>query len=85
MKKIYHMVDMHRCNSPIVPAMEGDVLVERVLNIKKDDVRSAMIALVGSGETKRYIMATENMRVGDIIRSSKKLSKTPSKTFNLIF
>ena len=75
---MYHMIDLHRSNSPVLPALQDDVLVERVLKLIKDDIRTSMIALVGSGENKRYIMATENMKEGDLIQSSKKLSKTPS-------
>ena len=58
---------------------EGKPLVERVEKILYDPNRSAKIALVMSGETKRYIIATQNMNAGDLINSSRVLSKTPGR------
>ena len=39
--------------------------------------RSARIALVGTGEEKRYIIATQNMKPGDIIKTGTKLTDIP--------
>lgn len=52
-----------------------DVL-EKVDKILYDPNRSARIALVAGGEHKRYVIATQNMKPGDVIRSSSKLTKT---------
>ncbi|OAD62701.1 39S ribosomal protein L2, mitochondrial [Eufriesea mexicana] len=41
----------------------------KVLHILKDGCRTANIALVGSGDELYYILATENMKAGDIIRT----------------
>ena len=41
--------------------------------------RSAHIALVGSGNHLRYILATVNMKAGDIIRTSMHIPKNAGK------
>jgi len=71
LKKVYRMIDWTRSK----PDQNEDVL-EKVDHILLDACRSAHIALVASGERKRWIIATQNMKAGDIIRSSKKLSRT---------
>lgn len=54
----------------------GKPLEEKVLEIIPDRrMRSADIALVAAGEKKRYIVATQNMKPGDIIRSTREISK----------
>ena len=66
------MVDFKRRAQP-----DGSPLVERVLEIVHDMNRSAKLAMVAHGEHKRYIIATENMKVGDIIRTHSALPRTP--------
>ena len=60
---------------------QGTPLQERVDRILYDPNRSARIALVASGEHKRYVIATQNMKAGDIIKSSQVLSKTAGRPF----
>ena len=57
----------------------GPPLVERVLRIQYDPHRSADIALVGSGNHKRYILATENMKAGDLIKTSGEIPDVPGE------
>ena len=73
-KRNYRIIDWVRANS----GNEKD-LVEKVDSILYDPNRSARIALVAGGERKRYIIATQNMKAGDIIRSSRLLSQTAGK------
>ncbi|XP_062617389.1 large ribosomal subunit protein uL2m-like isoform X2 [Saccostrea cucullata] len=56
------------------PDTKGDQpLEERVLRIQPDPVRTAHLALVGSGNHKRYIIATQNMKEGDLVKISKEI------------
>jgi large subunit ribosomal protein L2 len=48
-------------------------LEERVLRIHPDPVRTAHLALVGSGNNKRYVIATQNMKEGDIVKTSREI------------
>ncbi|XP_034407370.1 39S ribosomal protein L2, mitochondrial [Cyclopterus lumpus] len=43
---------------------------EKVVEVRYDPCRSADIALVAGGSRKRWIIATENMQAGDIIKTS---------------
>ena len=63
---------------------EGPPMIEKVDRIMEDPNRSGRIALVASGERKRWIIATQNMKPGDLIKSSRVLSKAPgeSQTWN---
>nr|CAG4652137.1 EOG090X0COM [Triops cancriformis] len=62
----YLWVDMFR-HGP----KEGPPLVEKVLKIVSNSfVRSALIALVASGDSMRYIIATTSMKPGDVITTS---------------
>ena len=56
------------------PHDKDEPLVERVQAIKYDPNRSARIALVASGDKQRYLIATENMKAGDLIKSTSYLS-----------
>lgn len=67
------MVDMTRN----VPAGENSPFVERVLEIIDDETRSAFIALVANGDFKRYILASENMKAGDLIKTYNEIPKNP--------
>jgi len=70
-KRRFRMIDWQRAKLE-----QREDLLEKVDKILYDPNRSARIALVAGGETKRYIIATANMKEGDIIRSSARLSKT---------
>jgi large subunit ribosomal protein L2 len=52
-------------------------LVEKVIEIIKPRDRTAFIALVAHGDTKRYILATQNMKVGDLIKTSCEIPLLP--------
>jgi large subunit ribosomal protein L2 len=52
-------------------------IVEKVDKIEYDPNRTARIALVASGEHKRYVIATESMKSGDIIKSTQVLTRSP--------
>lgn len=43
--------------------------MDKVLNILKDGCRTAFVALIGNGSELQYILATENMKPGDLIRT----------------
>lgn len=68
-KRNFRMIDWIRGGPS-----EGEPLVEKVHRILYDPNRSARIALVASAEHKRYIIATQNMKPGDLIKSSKELT-----------
>ncbi|XP_032040788.1 39S ribosomal protein L2, mitochondrial [Aythya fuligula] len=61
-KRRYRMIDFQRLRY-----QEG---MEKVVSVRYDPCRSADIALVAGGNRKRWIIATENMQPGDIIRNS---------------
>uniref|UniRef100_A0A0B6ZBS6 Uncharacterized protein n=1 Tax=Arion vulgaris TaxID=1028688 RepID=A0A0B6ZBS6_9EUPU len=68
-KRLYRMVDNKR-----VGPQDGPPLVERVTDVLKDDIRSASLAVVAGGNRKRYILASENMKTGDLIETSGQLT-----------
>lgn len=78
-KHKFHWVDYDR-DGP----NEGPPQEERVLDIMFDGHRSAKIALVGYGDTLRYIIATENLKVGDLIKTSRFIPRNPGTGFILI-
>lgn len=69
-KKKYRMVDFKR-----VGPQEGDPKVEQVQVVRYDPCRSANIAIVAGGNQKRYILASQNMKAGDVIKTSGKLTR----------
>ncbi|KAK0041548.1 39S ribosomal protein L2 mitochondrial [Biomphalaria pfeifferi] len=71
-KLLYRMID----NKRIGPT-EGEPLVEHVNVIMKDPCRSAHIAVVAGGDRKRYIIASEKMKEGDLIKTSGVLTAMP--------
>lgn len=73
-KRKYYMMDLRRYGHS-----DGSPLSERVLEIVEDMNRSANIALVAAGEKKRYIIATENMKPGDLITTYTDIPRTPVK------
>ncbi|XP_043498100.1 39S ribosomal protein L2, mitochondrial [Polistes fuscatus] len=50
---------------------------ERVIEVFKDGCRTSFVALVGSGDELKYILATENMKPGDIIRTHRGIPRNP--------
>lgn len=58
----------------------GEPLIERVCDVLKDSIRSANIAVVAGGNRKRYILASESMQIGDLIKTSGKLTDMPGNT-----
>lgn len=78
-KKTCYWVDYKREG----PA-NGGVLEERVYKIMTDPVRSAHIALVAGGDHKRWIIASENMKIGDVIKTSSEIPRIPGKNIFII-
>ena len=70
-KKWFRWIDFNRLG----PSEETD-LHEQVLWIDQDLCRTAHIALVANGLDKRYILAHDGMKVGDVIKSTRKIPKT---------
>ncbi|XP_076045176.1 mitochondrial ribosomal protein L2 [Oratosquilla oratoria] len=71
-KQNYRWVDWFRTGPK-----DGTYLEERVIDIRYDPIRSARLALVGSGDKLRYLIATENMKKGDLIRTSSAIPRIP--------
>jgi len=76
-RRFYRMVDYTRS----VPAGENSPFVERVLDIIDDETRNPYIALVANGNFKRYIVASENMKVGDLVKTYNEIPKNPVQAF----
>lgn len=66
-KQRYRMIDFQRLRYE--PGREDQPIVEKVVEVRYDPCRSADIALVAGGSRKRWIIATETMEAGDVIRS----------------
>ncbi|XP_028043527.1 39S ribosomal protein L2, mitochondrial [Bombyx mandarina] len=71
-KHKYHWIDWYR-----VGPTEGPPQEEKVIQIIEDGCRTAHVALVAVGDKLKYILATENMKAGDIIKTSCKLPRIP--------
>ncbi|XP_035446957.1 39S ribosomal protein L2, mitochondrial [Spodoptera frugiperda] len=71
-KHKYHWIDWLR-DGP----KEGPPQEEKVVQIMEDGCRTAHIALVAVGDKLKYILATENMKAGDIIKTSRELPRNP--------
>lgn len=69
------MIDWVRCRET-----DAATKVERVERILYDPNRSARIALVAEGETKRYVIATQNMKAGDLINSTQLMTRSPGES-----
>ncbi|KAF7408004.1 hypothetical protein HZH66_002541 [Vespula vulgaris] len=50
---------------------------EKVLDVFKDGCRTCFVALIGSGDDLKYILATENMKSGDIIKTHRGIPRNP--------
>lgn len=71
-KHKYHWIDWKR-----IGPSEGPPLVEKVIKIIKDGCRTSLVALVASGDKMKYILATENMKAGDLIKTSCYIPRIP--------
>ncbi|KAI1894647.1 hypothetical protein AGOR_G00117910 [Albula goreensis] len=71
-KQRYRIVDFQRLN--FEPGKENQSFEERIIEVRYDPCRSADIALVAGGNRKRWVIATENMQAGDIIKTSGTIS-----------
>ncbi|XP_051508357.1 39S ribosomal protein L2, mitochondrial [Myxocyprinus asiaticus] len=67
-KQRYRMIDFQRLRYEA--GNEDQPIVEKVVEVRYDPCRSADIALVAGGSRKRWIIATENMEAGDLIKTS---------------
>ncbi|XP_043790425.1 39S ribosomal protein L2, mitochondrial [Apis laboriosa] len=54
---------------------------DKILAIIKDGCRTSNVALIGSGNQMQYILATENMKVGDIIHTHKAIPPNPVRAY----
>ena len=73
-KQRYRRVDFKR-----VGPKEGPATEERVIQVRYDPCRTADIAVVAGGTNKRYIIASQNMKAGDIIKTSGKVTRIAGK------
>ncbi|CAG5118888.1 unnamed protein product [Candidula unifasciata] len=71
-KVLFRMIDTKR-----IGPKTGEPLIERVYDVLKDDIHTGHIAVVAGGNRKRYILASENMKPGDLIMTSGKLTDRP--------
>ncbi|VDK86379.1 unnamed protein product [Litomosoides sigmodontis] len=71
----YFMIDFHR-RGPKVPDATYD---ERVIEVRRDPNRTSFIALVAGWEGKRWILATENMKAGQIISTTCYIPESPQE------
>ncbi|XP_059421429.1 39S ribosomal protein L2, mitochondrial [Carassius carassius] len=67
-KQRYRMIDFQRLRYEA--GKEQQPIEEKVMEVRYDPCRSADIALVAGGSRKRWIIATEHMEAGDVIRTS---------------
>lgn len=63
-KQLWRMIDRFR-----KPNTDGTPFVEKVFCRRYDPCRTSDLALVAGGDKIRWILATENMKIGDIIKS----------------
>lgn len=71
----YFMIDFHR-RGPNEPNTTYD---ERVIEVRRDPNRTCFIALVAGWEGKRWILATENLKAGQIISTTCYIPKNPQE------
>lgn len=77
-KQNYHWVKWVR-DGPL----EGPPQLERVVDVIRDGCRTSKVALVACGDELKYILATENMKPGDVIKTSRFIPRIPGN-FSLI-
>lgn len=71
-KHKYHWIKWNRDG----PA-EGPPQVEKVIDVIFDGCRTAKVALVAVNDEMKYIIATENMKAGDLIKTSRFIPRIP--------
>ncbi|XP_050667288.1 39S ribosomal protein L2, mitochondrial isoform X2 [Leptidea sinapis] len=71
-KHKYHWINWIR-DGPL----DGPPQQEKVIQIMECGCRTAHVALVAVGDKLKYILATQNMKAGDIIRTSRHLPRIP--------
>nr|CAD7442315.1 unnamed protein product [Timema bartmani] len=71
-KHKYHWIDWIR-DGP----KEGPPILEEVIEVLSDGCRTADVALVAVGKKLKYILATENMKPGDILKTSRYIPRIP--------
>ncbi|XP_053976562.1 39S ribosomal protein L2, mitochondrial [Hylaeus volcanicus] len=54
---------------------------DKVLEVFKDGCRTSFVALIGGGRDLRYILATQNMKAGDIIRTHRGIPRNYVRAF----
>ncbi|XP_068183505.1 large ribosomal subunit protein uL2m isoform X2 [Antennarius striatus] len=67
-KQKYRWIDFHRLRYE--EGKENQPFEEKVVKVRYDPCRSADIALIAGGNRKRWIIATEKMEAGNIIKTS---------------
>ncbi|XP_033000836.1 39S ribosomal protein L2, mitochondrial [Lacerta agilis] len=72
-KQRYRMIDFRRLNYEA--GQQPGFFEEKVIQVRYDPCRSADIALVAGGKRKRWIIATENMQAGDILKTSGQIGR----------
>lgn len=72
-KHKYHWIDWIRAG----PKDDSPPIEERVIQILKDGNRTSHVALVAVGKRMKYILATKNMKAGDILRTSSYIPRNP--------
>ncbi|KAL5293167.1 MRPL2.2 family protein [Megaselia abdita] len=72
LKHKYHWIKWDR-QGPL----EGPPQVEKVIDVIYDGCRTSKVAIVGCGDEIKYILATENMKAGDLIKTSKFIPRIP--------
>lgn len=78
-KHKYHWIDWKR-HGPT----EGPPIVEKVIKIINDGCRTAHVALVAHDDKLRYILATQNMKEGDLIKTSGHIPRIPGNYKKII-
>lgn len=76
-KHKYHWIDWHR-----VGPKDGPPIEERVIQILTDGCRTSHIALVAIGKKMKYILATKNMKAGDILKTSSHIPRNPGRVLH---
>ncbi|XP_063227413.1 large ribosomal subunit protein uL2m isoform X1 [Bacillus rossius redtenbacheri] len=71
-KHKYHWVDWKR-DGP----KEPPPALEEVIEVIDDGCRTGKVALVASGKRLKYILATANMKAGDILKTSRHIPRIP--------
>ncbi|OWF41974.1 39S ribosomal protein L2, mitochondrial-like isoform X2 [Mizuhopecten yessoensis] len=60
-----------------VPESKADIGYEKIIKVRKDPCRTAHIAIAATGNRKRYILASDGMQDGDIIRTHANIPDLP--------